>query len=313
MPSKRPPQRTAGLPKGATTRGTGSETNEPKAAKRSQGTKRRVRNPDLAKLRSLQLQFVIAVPARKSKDFVSGLRRFIPENTEFWNSLNASGKSREDYENKLLDPKTIATRAAAINRGARLVYSAASWDRPSVGPKEKASASRGQQWRAAMAWVGAELLFDSLFPRGYGSAAEAISEWCRLLGCGDLESAIAVPGGFRNSTTVRGLWQEELEILDFLGIRDGKPRTILNNWWGHRKPVGTYVDAMMVARSLRDITLHGLMSANRVQRFGLSKLDAKTGLSIFDRLVDTILRVVVLSLETLLRRDQSPDRPRRTS
>ncbi len=99
--------------------------------------KRPVKNPDIAQLGSLQKQFVIAIPSRNPKSFIDRLEKFIPENPSYWESVEEAKCSREKYVSKLLDPGQLTKRVAAINRGARLVFSAASWSKPTAGPKKR--------------------------------------------------------------------------------------------------------------------------------------------------------------------------------
>lgn len=104
--------------------------------------------------RFIAKQFVISVPTSHPEIFSKGLHKFVPDNPEFWQALENAGSSREKYLCKLLDAGGLTKRAGGINRGARLLFSAAAWSNPAAGPKEKASLPRGKQWRTAMAWTG---------------------------------------------------------------------------------------------------------------------------------------------------------------
>jgi hypothetical protein len=271
----------------------------PKSSK-SAKRKRSVKNPHIAQLGALQKQFVISIPSKDHRTFVERMERFVPENPNYWVSVEKAKSSREKYVAGLFDPDRLTKRVAAINRGARLVFSAASWNNPTAGPKENISMARGQQWRMAMAWTGCELLCDSLFPRIKDFDGDVISEWCRILGLDQMNEMIPVPRGLMRSDKTRSLWKEEVAILDFLGVRGGRPRTILNGWWINKNPILTYGSALHATRGLRDVTMHGLMSANRVEKFGLSTVGREEEFSILDRLVGVTVDVTVATMRRLL-------------
>ena len=151
-----------------------------------------------------------------------------------------------------------------------------------------------------MAWTGCELVCDSLFPRINNFEGNVVSEWCQILGLDEMDIMIPVPRGLIRSANTRNLWKEEIEILDFLGVRGGRPKTILNEWWINQKPILTYGSALQVTRALRDVTSHGLLSANRVEKFGLSTIGRGESYSILDRLVGVTVDVTVATMRRLL-------------
>jgi hypothetical protein len=149
-----------------------------------------------------------------------------------------------------------------------------------------------------MAWAGLELIGDSLFPRIENCEVDALSEWCHLLRLEFLPDPIGVPGGVRRAATIRNLWAEDVEILDYVQIRNKKSRRLLDAWWVKQAPIADYCTALQTARAFRDLTAHGLLSANRVEKFGLISRGRNGSVHALDRLVNV---TVVVALETLNR------------
>lgn len=238
-----------------------------------------------------------AIWARKSsiEKLSERLQRFLPKSETFWEAVLKAGMSRQEYEDRLLDQSKIKNRFGGINRGARLVFSAAEWKNPTIGDGDGSAMARGVQWRMTMAWTGLELLFDSLLTRVKDCEADIVLEWCQSLGLGMLAEEIAVPGGLKRSAKVRNLWEEEVAIFEFLGVRGGKPRKALDIWWVQQKPIADYVTALHAARAIRDVTAHGLLAAHRVAKFGLVSAN-RNGAAPLDRLVEVM---VIVALETL--------------
>lgn len=57
--------------------------------------------------------------------------------------------------------------------------------------------------------------------------------------------------------------------------------------------------ALKVARAIRDVTTHGLLSAGRVQDFGLASL-SKARTTALESLVEIMVRVTIATLNRLL-------------
>ncbi len=258
---------------------------------------RRAKQPTpLQRLGSLQKRFVIWAGKSSIEKLSERLRRFLPERELFWEAALKAGESRQEYEARLLNQSKIRSRTSAINRGARLVLSAAGWKKPAIGDGDGSARARGVQWQMTMAWTGLELFCDSLFPRINNCEADNVLEWCQLLGLAELDEEIRVPGGLKRSAKIRNLWQEEVEILEFLDVRGGKPRRALDAWWVKQTPIADHVAALQAARAIRDVTSHGLLSAHRVEKFGLVSANRNGAAAPLDRLIEVI---VVVALETL--------------
>ena len=255
---------------------------------------RRAKQPtNLHLLGNKQKQFVIWAGKSSIEILSERLRRFLPKNEAFWETAMKAGTPRQEYEDRLLNQIKIRGRIEGINRGARLVLSAAGWKNPTIGIGESSAIARGVQWRTTMAWTGLELLCDSLFLRN--CAADIMVEWCQLLDLALIAEEIGVPSGLKRSAKTKNLWQEDMEILEFLDVRGGKPRKALDAWWVQQNPIADYVTALHAARAIRDVTSHGLLAAHRVAKFGLVSAN-RNGAAPLDRLVEVM---VIVALETL--------------
>lgn len=228
------------------------------------------------------------------------LRRFLPEREFFWEAALKADMPRQKYEARLLDQSKIRGRYGGINRGARLIFSAAGWKKPTIGDGGGSAIARGIQWRTTMAWAGFELLRDSLFLRINNCEADIVSEWCHLLALEKLEEEIRAPSGLKRSAKIRNLWQEEVEILEFLDVRGGKPKRALDPWWVKRTPIADHAAALHAAWAIRDLTTHGLLSAHRVEKFGLVSASRSGVPAPLDRLVEVMVFVALQTLEKLL-------------
>jgi hypothetical protein len=254
----------------------------------------------LQSLGRLQRRFVIWSANSSNEQLSDRLRRFVPESESFWKAVERAGETREGYEAQLLDDSRIRSRIGGVNRGARLVFSAADWRRPIMGYGKGTVIARGVQWRTAIAWAGLELIGNSLFPRINNCEADVFLEWCQLVGHIKLAEEIAVPNGLKRSAKIRNLWREDVEILEFLNVRGGKPKRALDTWWVKQTPISDYATALHAARAIRDITSHGLLSAHRVEKFGLISRWPRGTTSPLDRLTEAIVTIAYQTLKRIL-------------
>ena len=275
-------------------------TSQQMRIKAAQKPRRAKQTTTLQRLGGQRTRFVIWAGKSSNEQLSERLRRFLPERELFWETALKVGVTRQEYEARLLNQSKIRSRILAINRGARLVLSAAGWKKPTIGERNSSAIARGVQWQTTMAWTGLELLCDSLFPRINNCEADNVREWCQLLGLDELDEEIKVPNGLKRSAIIRNLWQEEVEILEFLDVRGGKPRRALDTWWVKQTPIADYVTALQAARAIRDVTSHGLLSAHRVGKFGLVSANRNGVAAPLNRLIDVIAIVALETLKKLL-------------
>jgi hypothetical protein len=234
------------------------------------------------------------------------LLRFVPTNEAFSQLLTKAGTSRAEYVRLLLEPRTVRSRISAVNRGACLVFNAATWTKPIVGRSKPLAAVRGMQWRTTMAWIGLELMLDAVFPKMKKLEADAAWELCQTLNLGHIDDPIPVPDPIKRSRSPRNLWEEEVSILDYLRVRGGKPRKTLDNWWINRVPIEDYPTALQAARAIRDVTAHGLLSARTAQKIGLNPRSRSGKPNPLAQLVSVTTTVAIAILDHILKPGAPP-------
>jgi hypothetical protein len=248
---------------------------------------------DIVSLNNLQKRLVISVSASSAEKCQSVIEGFLPVTNEYWEHLEQAKCPRDKYITSLLNLEKVPRRIEGLNRGARLVYSAASWRNPKVGPRETSAAARGLQWKTTMAWSGCELMIQSILPRYSDFNGDPVAELCHILDLDLLASPIRVPSVLQRSTAIRDLWKDEQNLFEFLGVRGGKPRSILTDWWINGNPLTKYCTALHAVRAIRDITAHGLLSANRINKFGLANPNRSGDPPILDELIAVVIKVAV--------------------
>jgi hypothetical protein len=231
-----------------------------------------------------------------------------PQSEAYWADVQGVWKGqpglsteqlRGAYQQKL--EKTARQRVQCLNRGIALVIEAAGWRSSKIGATDSPLATvRGKQWRLAAAWAGIELLADTFYPREFfAQKFDYQTEWCARLGLETLRSPVAVPRFFTNGRTVSDFWAAEIGLQEFLGVHSGRPWAALERWWLQKQPVTTLPWLLNATRGLRDLTMHGLLSASRVDDFGLAGGGGKQG-CILDQLLIELVRVASATARTIL-------------
>ncbi len=169
----------------------------------------------------------------------------------------------------LTDEANLPSHVHGIIRGHQLLKNAREWAEPTIGMGDTAK-YRGLQWRLVMAYGGMELILRSLLPKsasgGLGRREiEPLLERLRLPACPRLES----PSLDRASLNEWLIEQDEDAVLDFLQMEKGD-RACFNLWLFERKPVGTWPEAVLLAKALRNATAHGALSPSKVESWGLA-------------------------------------------
>jgi hypothetical protein len=163
-------------------------------------------------------------------------------------------------------------------RAVPLLQAGVAWEQPSAGLRPGQSSStasaRGAQWRLVMSWAGFELLVKALLaaPRFVGVRQQdfaGIPAPCTL----PAFTPIASPA---ISASVQERWfptptsSETHPALQFLGLKPRGTKTIAD-WLVHHQPIQTWAAGLSLAKSLRDATAHGALSASKVKEWKLQK------------------------------------------
>lgn len=262
-------------------------------------------------LQKLRLRLVIWLQLadnQSPQDLATVLGCMRPQSEAYWEDVQRVWKGtpglsaeqlRERYQLKL--EKTAVLRLQCLNRGVALVAEAAGWRPPRLGPAKSGLAPvRGTQWRLAAAWAGVELLADTFFPREFlAQAVDFQTEWCSRLGLETLRTPVAVPRFFEKEREVADFWDAEIGLEELLGVRSGRTWRACERWWLKKEPLTTMSSLLNATRCLRDLTMHGLLSASRVKDFGLAGGSGKNG-CILDQLLVELVRVASATVRVVL-------------
>jgi hypothetical protein len=167
-------------------------------------------------------------------------------------------------------------RGTRIFRGSASLHHAQKWTRPEVGPgSEKSRRARGQQWRLVMAYAGFEIFAKALQGNFAAQGGSGVSDFLKKLGNFSLEKVTSPISG----SPPRGKTIEEL--LDFLHA-PRRDQELLEAWLSSAESrAGIFLqsraEGISLARIIRNLTAHGILSASLVQRLNIPRLcDALT-------------------------------------
>jgi hypothetical protein len=158
-----------------------------------------------------------------------------------------------------------------IGRGHQLLRNAEKWTRPEAGAgADVMRAARGQQWRLVMAYAGFEIFAKSMLGNFAVRGGPGVSDFLEALG--DFSAGvISIPAGRR---LPKGKSSDDM--LDFLRTHKGD-RLLLERWFGtakaRRGTVGwSRAEAIDLARIVRNLTAHGILSADLARKTNISRL-----------------------------------------
>ncbi|BAZ22031.1 hypothetical protein NIES4073_29120 [Kalymmatonema gypsitolerans NIES-4073] len=201
---------------------------------------------------------------------------------ESWTSENAKCKDiqhRLSYFNSLhsAEPDSIDDVIQALSRGFNLIKSGLEWQEPAAGhnstkePNDTHKA-RGIQWRLVMAYNGFEMITKTLLIKEKYLTPETIKDFTNKCYLPDY-SSLNPPATTRVNLEKwlnKPSREEKSAIADFLSLENGD-KTIIEEWIVKSTPVSTWVDAVRLAKAIRNATAHGALSASKVNEWGLQK------------------------------------------
>lgn len=158
-----------------------------------------------------------------------------------------------------------------IGRGHRLLRNAEKWTRPEAGAgADVTRVARGQQWRLVMAYAGFEIFAKSMLGNFAVRGGPGVSDFLEALGIFS-DGLISIPAGRR---LPKGKSSDEM--LDFLRTHKGD-RAQLEKWFGtatvKQGSVGwSRIEAIDLARIVRNLTAHGILSADLARKTNISRL-----------------------------------------
>lgn len=208
----------------------------------------------------------------------------------------ATWKVKEDMTPRLArlgvapeESKATTGRIHGIIRGHEMIAQAKLWAGPSIGAGDTAPL-RGAQWRLVMAYGGFELLAKSLTATKRGGLEEkTLSDLIGKLSLPNFDALVPPP--IEKSSLKKWMEEEDAsDVLDFLKMENGD-RKQFDAWLAKQKPVETWTDAVLLAKSLRSATVHGALSPTKIDEWKIG--DAVS------RLTDELFRLDEAVFEVL--------------
>ena len=196
------------------------------------------------------------------------------EQKQGYKQFIAAWKAKEDMLARLArlgvaseEAKATTGRIHGIIRGHEMIAQAKLWAGPSIGAGDTAPL-RGAQWRLVMAYGGFELLAKSLTATKRGGLEEkTLSDLIGKLSLPNFDAL--VPPSIEKSSLKKWMEEEDAsDVLDFLKMENGD-RKQFDAWLAKQKPVETWTDAVLLAKSLRSATVHGALSPRKIEEWKL--------------------------------------------
>ncbi|NJM72739.1 MAG: hypothetical protein HC862_22795 [Scytonema sp. RU_4_4] len=201
---------------------------------------------------------------------------------ESWNSDSTKCediKSRLSHfnESHSADPKHIDDTIKALLRGLYLIKSGAEWDEPAVGQNSidkpnSTHRARGVQWRLVVVWSGFEIVTKTLLLKREtgGLGPDEFNKFTQKCGLNSYNFLPSPNKELKNLSRWLDESQEGKQVLDFLSVSKGDAY-IIQHWIINRQPISNWVDAVRLAKALRNATAHGALSASKVNQWGLQQ------------------------------------------
>jgi hypothetical protein len=184
-------------------------------------------------------------------------------------------------------------KVLGIIRGHEMMAQAKLWAEPSIGPGKTAPA-RGRQWRLVMAYGGLELLIKSLSGTKGNGLDEKILE--NLFGKLSLPTFEPLEPPAIDKSSLKE-WIEEEDASDVLDIlkKENGDRKRFDAWLIKQQPVTTWVDGILLTKSLGSATVHGALSPTKIIEWKLGDT--------LSRLTDYIFRIDEAIFEVIGRKN----------
>lgn len=182
-------------------------------------------------------------------------------------------------KNHSLDSDDIDDVIQSLSKGYYLIKSGLEWHEPVVGHNSidklnDTHKARGLQWQLVMVWGGFETITKTLLPKPnknncFEQIMKDFTDKCALP---KYDSLIAP----RSTLVKLEKWlekpseSENSALANFLSLRK-TDLEIIEKWIVQSNSISTWVDAVKLAKALRNATAHGALSASKVKQWGLQK------------------------------------------
>jgi len=184
----------------------------------------------------------------------------------------------------------------SLSKGYNLAKAGRFWDSPVAGEgSAKITAIRGEQWKLVMVWGGFETVVRALTGNKTDSKAiEGLLNKCGLPVMKTIQGA-----NIKRKSLERWLEYEPSKgkeaVLGYLGLEYKGVLQAAKKWFVEGKDVETWIQAVELARAIRHATVHGALSANKVNEWGVTDVCLKLSEvlwqiinSIFDQISDSM-------------------------
>jgi hypothetical protein len=204
------------------------------------------------------------------KDSFGDWQRFLDRHGG-WQSDRAS---RNTIENRLkrfgVADADLDTTLVALSVGHALLLAGVGWSSPSAGPGGKAAAARGAQWRLAMAWGGFESSIKACTGTIEGTRFphKALKAFVSALSFAE-DSVPELRRPKKTALMEKWLSSYDSGTLRFLHVGVDDKKTLEAWIRGDKGTAGDLASQIHLARILRNATVHGALSATKVQQLGL--------------------------------------------
>ncbi|MDF5736093.1 MULTISPECIES: hypothetical protein [unclassified Nostoc] len=169
----------------------------------------------------------------------------------------------------------------ALSKGFYLIKSGLEWEEPAIGhncedkPNDTHKA-RGIQWQLVMTWGGFETIIKTLLlTKGNGGLnTKSIKDFTVQCDLANNYNPLNPPKSTRVNLERWLNKDPSIEgtsaLTDFLSLGKGD-QEIIEHWIVKSQPVSNWVEAVRLAKALRNATAHGAFSATKVKEWGLQK------------------------------------------
>lgn len=185
-----------------------------------------------------------------------------------------------------------------LARGRALLETALEWQEPSVGnASSDTSGVRGLQWREVIAWSGLEQILNCLI------SSPGSDDVDRLVAELQLPEYRELPPPDHKLCQLRN-WRERDDgddatgVNGFLQAQSKMTKQVFRSWLIDGKPISTWTQGLMLAKSLRHVSAHGALSASKIRQWGLApvleRLVPEMGIvatAVLKRMIDECRRV----------------------
>jgi hypothetical protein len=187
----------------------------------------------------------------------------------------------------------------SLSKGYYLIKSGLEWHEPAIGHSSidkltDTHKARGLQWRLVMVWGGFETITKTLLPKPNKSFEQTLKDFTDICALPKYDSLIAPD---RSTLVKLDKWlekpseSEKSALANFLSLNKDDLK-IMENWIVKSNSISTWVEAIILAKALRNATVHGALSASKVKQWGLQKP--------LLTLSDNLGEIVVAGLEKLI-------------